>query len=158
MNYTINECYSGGGCDHYEIVMEDYSLFFLINDNENNIPKEGESWGFCVYDNLESFIDGNLYIHCEGPFDNFKKEGLIDFIKGYVAAKGFKKDSQNFNLKDVDFMQLTLDIHEKCEPHVMIEVFYNHLITLSKEDLLLGLTTWIDGEQLDIFNYVQKEN
>jgi hypothetical protein len=155
--YKMTDVYTGGGCDHLLIEFEGYSIFFVVNNNDCNIPKHGEDWGFCSYLSEDDMNNGK-YVDCIGPLENFSYANLKSFLQGFIAAKGYKKDSQNFNLKDVDFMQLTLDIHEKCEPHVMIEVFYNYLKTLSKEDLLLGLTTWIDGEQLDIFNYVQKEN
>jgi hypothetical protein len=156
MNYKITECYTGGGCDHYEIVMGDYSLFFLINNNDCNIPKEGEDWGFCVYDNLESFVDGNTYIDCLGPFENFRKKGLIDFILGYVAAKGYKKDSQYYELEQIDYMELSSDIADTCEPHVLVEALHFYLKTLKKDELEEYLKNIDSDSSYKITNYLEK--
>jgi hypothetical protein len=156
MNYKITECYTGGGCDHYEIVMGDYSLFFLINNNDCNIPKEGESWGFCVYDNLESFVDGNTYIDCLGPFENFRKKGLLDFILGYVAAKGYKKDPQYYELGQIDYMELSSDIANSCEPHVLVDSLYFYLKTLKKDELEEYVKNIDSNEKYTITNYLEK--
>jgi hypothetical protein len=136
--------------------MSDYSLFFLINNNDCNIPKEGEDWGFCVYDNLESFIDGNEYIKCEGPFDNFKKKGLLDFILGYVAAKGYKKDSQFYELDQIDYMELSCDIANSCEPHVLVEILDLYLRSLKKDELEEFVKNIDSNESYKIIDYVEK--
>jgi hypothetical protein len=37
-NMFIEEVYTGGGCDHYELHFKQYDIFFVINNNDCNIP------------------------------------------------------------------------------------------------------------------------
>ena len=109
MSAKIQDVYTGGGCDHLEVSYPQYGIFFIVNNNDCNIPKTGEDWGFCSYESEEKMNDGN-YIDCQGPFDNFRQESLIDFFNGYILAKGLKKDPQYFDLEKVDFCALSEDI------------------------------------------------
>lgn len=154
-NMHIEEVYTGGGCDHLEIHFKQYGLFFIVNNNDCNVPKDGEDWGFCVYDSEEHQNNGN-YLFCEGAFDDFKRESLLDFLKGYVAAKSFKKIKDYFDIEDVDYNSLAFDIANVCEPHVLYDALYFYIKTFSKSDLLHYLQTLDANQSFKINDYLEQ--
>jgi len=155
MSIKITTVYTGGGCDHLEIAYPQYGIFFVVNNNDCNIPKVGEDWGFCSYESEEKMNNGD-YIDCQGPLDNFKQDSLIDFFNGYILAKGLKKDPQYFELEDVDYIGLSTDIANSCEPHVLVEALYFYLETLSKDKLLEYLEEIDSNDSYKITDYLEK--
>ena len=153
-NLIIEEVYTGGGCNHYKVDVPEYGIYFIVNNNDCNVPEFGEDWGFCVYDNEYNENSGN-WLFCEGAFDDFNKDTLVEFIKGYVAAKGFKKIDGYFDLKNVDYNSLSMDIVNICDPHVAYEALYFYMKTLSKSDLLLYLQNLDANKSFKITDYLE---
>jgi hypothetical protein len=154
-NMHVEEVYTGGGCDHLEIHFKQYGLFFIINNNDCNIPKDGEDWGFCVYDSEEQQNNGN-YLFCEGAFDDFKRESLLDFLKGYIAARHFKKIKDYFELSQVNYTAICDDILNTCEPHVLLDALYEYVSALSKNDLLVYLKELDSNQSFKITDYLEQ--
>ena len=155
MSVKIQDVYTSGGCDHLEIAYPEYGIFFVVNNNDCNIPKVGEDWGFCSYESEEKMNDGN-YIDCQGPLDNFRQDSLIDFFNGYILAKGLKKDPQYFDLENVDFCALSEDIANICEPHVLVDALYFHLKTFTKDELVMYLSSLDSNDSYKITDYLEK--
>jgi len=154
-NLSIEEVYTGGGCDHYELHFKEYDIFFVINNNDCNIPTEGEDWGFCSYKTEDDQNNGD-WIDCIGPLDDFKKDNLIEFFKGFVIAKGLKKIEGYFELDQVDFNELAHDIANVCEPHVLHDALYFYLKTLTKDQLDVWLSTLDSNQSFKLIDYIEE--
>ena len=153
-NMFIEEVYTGGGCDHYELHFKQYGIFFVINNNDCNIPKEGEDWGFCSYKTEDDANCGN-YMDCVGPLDDFKKENLLGFFHGYITAKKLEKIPDFFELDQIDFNELAYEIANVCEPHVLYDSLYFYLKTLSKEELQAWLKTLDANGSFNLKDYLE---
>jgi hypothetical protein len=152
-NLNIEEVYTGGGCNHYKVDVPQYGIYFIVNNNDCNTPEPGEDWGFCVYDNEENENSGN-WLYCEGPFDDFNKDTLTQFIKGYIAAKSLRKIDGYFDIEKVNYEFLCDEILSTCEPHVLHNALYAYVSKLSKEDLLTYLQTLDSNKSFTIFDYL----
>jgi len=154
-NMTVEEVYTGGGCDHYELHFKQYGIFFVINNNDCNIPVEGEDWGFCSYASEDDQNNGN-FIDCVGVKNDggFNKNNLIGFFNGYILAKGLKKIDGYFDIEDIDFDSLAFDIAQVCEPHVLYDALYFYLKTLTKEQLQIWLNEVDASQSFEINNYL----
>jgi hypothetical protein len=151
-NYKMTDVYTGGGCDHLLIEFEGYSIFFIVNNNDCNIPKNGEDWGFCSYLSEEDMNNGN-YLDCIGPLENFSFAYLKPFLQGYFVTKGIKKD---FNLEDVDFMLLSTDMANNCDSDIIINAIYEKLIKFSKTELIEYMgNTFGDGALINLSSYIK---
>jgi hypothetical protein len=151
----LEEIYTGGGCDHYELHFREYGIIFAINNNDCNIPKDGEDWGFCTYASEDDQNSGN-YIDCVGPFDDFKKANLIEFCKGFIAAKRIKKIEGYFELSDIDFNELAHDIANVCEPHVLHDSLYFYLKSMSKDTLEVWLKELDANQSFKLTDYIEE--
>jgi len=151
----IEEVYTGGGCDHYELHFREYGIIFAVNNNDCSIPTEGEAWGFCTYASEDDQNSGN-WIDCVGPFDDFKKANLIEFCKGFIAAKQIKKIEGYFELDQIDFNELAHDIANTCEPHVLVDALYFHLKTFTKDELVMYLSSLDSNDSYKITDYLEK--
>jgi hypothetical protein len=154
-NIQIEEVYTGGGCDHYEVHFKQYGILFVVNNNDCNIPTEGEDWGFCTYANEDDFNSGD-WIDCIGPLDDFKKDNLITFLEGFIAAKQVKKIEGYFTLEQIDFNELAHDISNVCEPHVLHDALYFYLKTLTKEQLEIWLSTLDANQSFKLTDYIEE--
>jgi hypothetical protein len=151
----LEEVYTGGGFDNYQLYFRQYGILFAINNNDANIPKEGEDWGFCSYASEDDFYGGN-YIDCVGPFDDFKKDNIIEFFKGYIAAKGLKKIDGYFELDQIDFTELAHDIANVCEPHVLHDSLYFYLRSMSKDVLEVWLKELDANQTFKLTDYIEE--
>lgn len=93
-NYIIEDCYTGGGCEHLSVKLPAYGLEFAIMSNDemsyNQIPLKGEKWCFNL-SHIGAGIDGEYLEIGEGQTD-FNRESIGAWCEGYIIAKGYRKN------------------------------------------------------------------
>lgn len=95
--YIIEDCYTGGGCEHLSVKLPEYGLEFAIMSNDemtyNQIPLKGEKWCFNL-SHIGEGMDGEYLEIGEGQTD-FDPSFIGGWCEGYIIAKGYRKNEPN---------------------------------------------------------------
>lgn len=89
--HKLDEISTGGGCEHILIQYPSFQLCVLINNENQKVPRSGESYDIGVY-HLEP--EGWMGEHIEGcfeTFDNFDRRTIVERTQGFLEGKGFEQ-------------------------------------------------------------------
>ena len=93
-NYIIEDCYTGGGCEHLSVKLPAYGLEFTIMSGDemtpNDIPLRGQKWCFNLT-HIGEGIDGN-YLEIGDVQSDFDRDLIGGWCEGYIIAKGYRKN------------------------------------------------------------------
>ena len=89
--YSIEDISTGGGCEHILIQYPTFGLCVLINNENQKVPKPGESYDIGVYKLEPEGWMGDYIENCFETFDNFDRKTIVERTMGYLEGKGFEK-------------------------------------------------------------------
>jgi hypothetical protein len=155
MDYQIEEVYTGGGCDQLEVRFLAHNVQFNIQVcDDQSIPKNGDDFCFILCKLGSTACDD--YIEISESFENFNESTIVDFCRGYLAAKGIKKDSNYFELSQIDFMSLSIDMANNCDAQTLIVALYSMLTKFDKTELIEYMgNTFGNGALINLTSYIK---
>lgn len=131
IKYQIEEISTGGGCEHILIRYPSFGLCVLINNENQKVPRSGESYDIGVY-KLESEGWMGEYIEdCFETFNNFDKKTIAERTLGYLEGKGLAEEKY-LPLIDRVIEQIKKDFY--IDDVTAIEELLNHV----PKDKLVG--------------------
>lgn len=89
--YLIENISTGGGCEHILIQYPTFGLCVLINNENQKVPRSGESYDIGVYKLEQEGWMGEYIDNCFETFDNFDRDTIVERTWGYLEGKGFEK-------------------------------------------------------------------
>jgi hypothetical protein len=88
--YLIENISTGGGCEHILIQYPTFGLCVLINNENQKVPRSGESYDIGVYKLEQEGWMGEYIDNCFETFDNFDRATIAERTWGYLEGKGFE--------------------------------------------------------------------
>lgn len=91
MKFEMEEISTGGGCEHIFIRYPSFGLCVLINNENQKVPKLGESYDIGVYKLEPDGGMGECIDDCYEYFHDFNKETIAQRTWGYLEGKGLEE-------------------------------------------------------------------
>lgn len=93
IKYQMEEISTGGGCEHILIRYPSFGLCVLINNENQRVPKLGESYDIGVYKLDSGGWMGDCMDDCFEYFHDFDIKNIAERTWGYLEGKGLVEEN-----------------------------------------------------------------